>query len=284
MRRIGAGMRWGEGPRYRDGDLWLSDTQGSRLWTGWGPTWRAFDLDSPSNGLWFLPDGRLTGALMRDKRIGVWNGTGWDDYADLSAVALGPLGDMVGDDRGNLYVDDVGFRHFVDEPRPGHILLVRPDGTAETATDAVEFPNGMAFIDGGSTLLVAESLRKRLTAFTVTPSGRLEPAGTWADIRKAVGDEAFPDGIWADGDTVWVATIGASAVAAFRDGQLVESIDTSPRLPIACCVSARGDLIVTLADTSGLSLADAIAQRVVTTEAVVLREAGVGGNDGRPVS
>ena len=59
-------------------------------------------------------------------------------------------------------------------------------------------------------------------------------------------------------------------MAAFRDGRLVESIDTSPRLPIACCISDQGDLIVTLADTSGLALADAIAQKVVATEAVIL--------------
>jgi sugar lactone lactonase YvrE len=272
-RQIGTGMRWGEGPRYRDGNLWLSDTQGSRLWTGRGPTWRAFDLESPSNGLWFLPDGRLAGALMRDKRIGIWNGTGWDEHADLSAIAVGPLGDMVGDAHGNLYVDDVGFRHFIDDPKPGRILLVRPDGTAEIATDAVEFPNGMAFIDDGATLLVAESLRQRLTAFTVTPSGRLQSAGTWADVRQAVGAESFPDGIWAAGDVVWVATVGARTMAAFRDGELVERIDTSPRLPIACCASDPGDLIVTLADTSGRTLADAIAQRVVATEAVVLRSA-----------
>lgn len=269
-------MRWGEGPRYRDGDLWLSDTQACRLWTGWGPTWRALDLDTPSNGLWFLPDGRLAGALMNARRIGIWNGTGWDDYADLSAVALGPLGDMVGDAHGNLYVDDVGFRHLAEEPRPGRIILVRPGGTAEMATDAVEFPNGMALIDGGSTLLVAETLRQRLTAFTITSSGRLEPVGTWADLRAVVGIEAFPDGIWANGDTVWVATSGATAVAAFHDGQLVQTIDTSPRLPIACCVSDRGELIVTLADTLGLSLADAIAQQVVATEAVVLRRSDAG--------
>ena len=59
------------------------------------------------------------------------------------------------------------------------------------------------------------------------------------------------------------------SVAAFRDGQLVESIDTSRRLPIACCLSDQGDLTVTFADTSGLAPAGAIAQKVVATEAAV---------------
>src|SRR5690349_7501873 len=99
------GMRWGEGPRWHDGALWLSDTQGSKLWTDASGTWESTDLESPSNGLAFLPDGRLVAAMMREPRIGVWNGGSFDTYAELPT--RGPFGDMTVDAAGNLYVDDV---------------------------------------------------------------------------------------------------------------------------------------------------------------------------------
>lgn len=33
MTHYASGMTWGEGPRLHNGALWVSDTQGSKLWT-----------------------------------------------------------------------------------------------------------------------------------------------------------------------------------------------------------------------------------------------------------
>ena len=125
MSKYASGMVWGEGPRWRDGALWLSDTQGSRLWTDASGRWAPFDVKSVPNGLWFLPDGRLVGAMMHEQRIGVWTGADWETYADLSHLKPGPLGDLVGDRNGNLYVDDVAYSlHKGEQPRPGRLLFV----------------------------------------------------------------------------------------------------------------------------------------------------------------
>src|SRR4051812_43696332 len=144
-----SGLKWGEGPRWHDGALWVSDTQGSRLWTDATGTWSAFEPGAVSNGLWFLPDGRLVGAMMHEQRIGVWTGIRWDTYADLRPLSPGPLGDLVGDLSGNLYVDDVAFNAAAGEPpRPGRLLFVGSDKAIRVAAEDLQFPNGLAFIDG----------------------------------------------------------------------------------------------------------------------------------------
>ncbi|MFC0532354.1 SMP-30/gluconolactonase/LRE family protein [Phytohabitans kaempferiae] len=264
-------MRWGEGPRWHAGSLWLSDTQGGRLWTDASGEWTPSSADPVPNGLWFLPDGRLVGALMHDRRIGVWNGEGWTTYADLSGLVTGPLGDMIGDAQGNLYVDDVAFNAAAGEqPTPGRMILVRPDGTAAVAAEGVEFPNGMALLDDGRTLVVAETARQRLTAFAVGADGLLTDPRPYADVAALAGEAARPDGIWPATDGgVWVATTFGHSVVHLRDGELLAAIDTAPEFPIACCLDAGGSLLVTLADSGGAPLMAALARRTVTTRVVV---------------
>ncbi|MFC4049949.1 SMP-30/gluconolactonase/LRE family protein [Actinomadura syzygii] len=260
------GLTWGEGPRWHDGALWVSDTQGGRLWTDATGAWTATELSTPSNGLWFLPDGRLVGALMNEGRIGVWDGRDWETYADLGPLGAGPLGDLVGDALGNLYVDDVGFAAARGEAvRPGRLILVRADGTAEVAAEDVEFPNGMALLDGGRTLVVAETSRQCLTAFRVRDDATLHDRRRYADIADLAGPDARPDGIWPAAEGVWAATTTGQSVVRVVDGAAADRIDTAPHYPIACCTTDDGDLLVTLADTDGAPLMHALAHKAVST-------------------
>ncbi|MET9263073.1 SMP-30/gluconolactonase/LRE family protein [Amycolatopsis sp. NPDC004079] len=264
MKPYGTGMSWGEGPRWHQGALWLSDTQGSRLWTDHGGSWSATKLDSPSNGLWFMPDGRLVAAMMHEKRIGVWDGGQFATYADLSTVATGPLGDLVGDEQGNLYVDDVGFKPG-EPPRPGRLVRVAVDGSATVAAENLVFPNGLAFIDDGRTLIVAETAAQRLTAFTVGADGTLTDRRLYADLADLVGPHARPDGIWPGSEGIWVATTTGHAVVLVRDNTVRETIATGTAFPIACCSDGGKRLFVTLADTGGRPLFEALAAKAVQT-------------------
>jgi sugar lactone lactonase YvrE len=270
MTKYASGMMWGEGPRWRDGALWLSDTQGSRLWTDASGAWTPFETKSVSNGLWFLPDGRLVGAMMHEQRIGVWTGAGWDTYVDLSHLTPGPLGDLVGDRNGNLYVDDVAFSlHKGEQPRPGRLLFVGIDRASRVVADDINFPNGLTFLDDGKTLVAAETIAKRLTSCRVDERGDLHDRKLYADIAALVGEEAAPDGIWATQHGVWVATLGGHAIILVHDGELVRSIDTGEAFPIACCADGGSRLFVTIAHTAGLPLMDAIARKVVSADVVV---------------
>jgi sugar lactone lactonase YvrE len=269
MKVYASGMTFGEGPRWRDGALWMSDPQASKLWTDASGSWSAMPLESPSNGLWFLPDGRLVAAMMHDKRIGVWQNGRFETYADLTDIATGPLGDLTGDAAGNLYVDDVGYVYGRDEPRTGRVIFIGHDGSARVAAEEVEFPNGLALIDGGRTLVVAETWARRLTAFRVGDRGILHEPRVYADIAATVGAGAHPDGIWPTAEGVWVATLTGRAVVLFRESVVVRTLSTGDRLAVACCVDDRGSrLFVTLADTAGLTLGAAIAQKKLTSELV----------------
>jgi sugar lactone lactonase YvrE len=269
------GMVWGESPRWHNGALWLSDTQDSRLWTDDGGVWRSTTLDSPCNGLWFLPDDRLVGAMMHQRRVAEWDGTRWRDYADLTGLGAGPLGDVVGDAAGNLYVDDVGFDAVANQrPAPGRIVLVRPDRTVVVAADEVEFPNGLAIIEKGHTLIVAQTSAQRLTAFDIRTDGTLGRRRPYADLAELLGPQARPDGIWPAEDGVWVATTSGRAIARIGDGEVHEAISTAPLLPIACCLRQDGTLTATLADTGGISLLEAVRAKTVTTSAVLIDRVG----------
>jgi sugar lactone lactonase YvrE len=280
VKEYASGMIWGEGPRWHDGALWLSDTQGSRLWTDTSGTWQSISVDSPSNGLWFLPDGQLVGAMMHERRIGYWDGSGWQTYADLASLGVGPLGDMIGDASGNLYVDDVAFKsHAGEPPVPGRVILVRPDKSTEVVAEGLEFPNGLAFIDDGKTLLVVESSAQRLTAFDVLTDGRLGASHVYADVGALVGPGTRPDGIWPAANGIWVATLSGLAVVRVGESELLETVDTAPLHPIACCLREDGSLLVTVADTNGTPLMEALKTNSVTTSAILIESAHVADRD-----
>lgn len=266
------GLTWGEGPRWHDDALWASDTQGGGIWTDQDREWRFTPLSSQSNGLWFLPDGRLVGAVMRERRVGLWDGSDFGSYAELSDVVSGPLGDMVGDSEGGLYVDDVGFAaHLGESPKPGRIIYVSPDGVAKVAAEGVRFPNGLALIDEGRTLVVAETWEQRLVAYSVRPGGVLEDRRLYADLKVVAGAEARPDGICADpaGAGVWACTLTGHTVVHVTDDGVRQTIDVAPASPIACATDGKSRIFVTVADSGGLPVMQAVAAKSVSSRVEV---------------
>lgn len=261
------GLTWGEGPRWSGDALWVSDPQGGTLCSGVPGDWTVRDLSSQSNGLWFLRDGRLAGSIMRENRVGIWDGEAFGPYADLADIAVGPLGDMVGDAVGGLYVDDVGYAlHLAEEPVPGRIIYVDPHGSARVAAEGIEFPNGLALIDDGQTLVVAETWAQRLKAFSVGTDGTLSSPRVYANLADIIGPDARPDGICAAPQGgVWVATLTGHSVARVEGGELLELVETGAGFPIACCTDGASNLWVTVADGGGLPVLEAVANKTVTT-------------------
>jgi sugar lactone lactonase YvrE len=81
--------------------------------------------------------------------------------------------------------------------------LLRPDEPARLEADGIAFPNGMAITPDNSTLIVAESYGRKLTAFEIAADGSLSGGRTWADLGDGV-----PDGICIDADgAVWYADV-----------------------------------------------------------------------------
>jgi sugar lactone lactonase YvrE len=117
-----------------------------------------------------------------------------------------------------------------EAPRPGLVALVTPDGAVRQVADDVQFPNGMAVTPDGSTLIVAESYARRLTAFTIAADGGLGERRVWADL----GD-GTPDGICLDADgAVWYADVPNRRCVRVVEGGAVRQVVDVDRGCFAC--------------------------------------------------
>ncbi len=104
---------------------------------------------------------------------------------------------------------------------PGIIALVRADGRTLQVADGIAFPNGMAVTPDNSTLIVAESYGKRLTAFDIAADGSLRNRRIWADLGSGV-----PDGICLDAENaIWYADVPNKCCVRVREGgEVLETI------------------------------------------------------------
>jgi sugar lactone lactonase YvrE len=177
------GLAYVESPRWHDDRLWFAhwgtgeivavDLDGKSEVVGDGRAGLGWSID-------WLPDGRLliTGEELSRREP---DGT-VVRHADLSELSSYGWNEIVVDGRGNIYVNSINFDFMGGmEPGDGIIALVTPDGQARQVAGAIEFPNGMAVTPDNSTLIVAESFGRRLTAFDIADDGSLSNRRTWAD-------------------------------------------------------------------------------------------------------
>jgi sugar lactone lactonase YvrE len=230
------GIVFGESPRWHEGRVWFSD---------WGAH-QVIALD-PGGGhevvatvpsfpmcIDFLPDGRLLVVDSPRRRLLRREPDGsLVQHADLSEVSEKPWNDVVADDRGNAYVNTIGFDFPGGEFAPGLVVLVTPDGNVRPVADDLAFPNGMAISPDGGTLIVAESYGNRLTAYDISRGGELANRRVWADTP---GDH--PDGICMDADgAVWYADVGNRYCVRVREGGEVLATIGLDRGAFACALS-----------------------------------------------
>ena len=256
---------FGESPRWRDGRLWFSDWGAGRVWSiagdGSGPTVEA-EVASFPMCIDFLPDGRLLVVSSADRQVLRREPDGrLVRHADLAPVSRKPWNEIVVDSAGGAYVNSIGFEFPGEQPAPGIVVFVRPDGEVVPVADDLAFPNGMALTDDGGTLLVAESYAERLTAYDVAADGQLSGRRVWA---ATPGDH--PDGICVDASgAVWYADVGHRHCVQVREGgEVLASVDLD-RGAFACALS-RGDdpqLFVVAQDWGGPNAVGGASGRVV---------------------
>jgi sugar lactone lactonase YvrE len=233
VRTLTTGLVLGESPRWHDGRLWFADWGAQEL--------LAIDLSgtrevmlkmasSPFSIDW-LPDGRLLVVFARDGRLLRREPDGrLATHADLSRLSHQPWNEIVVDGRGNAYVNNIGFDFPGGQFAPGIIAVVSPDGSARQVADGVAFPNGMVVTPDNSTLILAESYGKKLTAFDIAADGSLSNKRTWADLR-----DGTPDGICLDADgAIWYAGVPNKRCARVREGGRVLQTINLDRGCFAC--------------------------------------------------
>jgi sugar lactone lactonase YvrE len=251
----------GESPRWHEDRLWFAhwgageivavDLDGNHEVVGEGPQGLGWSID-------WLPDGRLlvTGQeLMRREPDG-----SMVRHADLRVVADHGWNEIVVDGRGNVYVNGAGFRFGQEEPVPGIIALVAPDGSARQVADEIAFPNGMVVTPDNSTLIISESFARTLTAFDISEDGSLTNRRVWAD---GVG----PDGICIDADgAIWAPGEADGRPACLRVAEGGEVLDTV-YLEHFCfaCTLGDGTLYMLTADWHMAESFDANLDRLLSS-------------------
>ena len=242
------GLGFPESTRWRDGRIWLCNW-GSGEVLAMTPDGKAevvarlaprtlpFSIDWLPDGRLLVVDGPRRLLLRRQGHQGPI-----EVVADLSELGPAPLNELVVDGAGNAYVNGSS----------GLVVLVRPDGTVQQVADGLRFPNGMALVDDGRTLVVADSHAQELVGYDVRRDGTLSGRRVWAKVEHA------PDGICADADgAIWAASVPGQGCVRVREGGEVLDAITVDRGCFACMLGGEDGrtLFIAAAEWRGMEAA-----------------------------
>ncbi len=202
------GLKFTESPRWREGKWWFLDIHDQRIKTVGqdGSLETALELPFKPNALGFRRDGQLIFSDALQRKVYRWDGQQLHLLADLSAFTVFCLSDGIVDAHDRMYVGDIGYNFWDPSQSPVDtcvITCVTRDGRARVVAEGLHFPNGMAVTPDGQTLIVAETMGRRLTAFDILEDGSLIRRRVFAQLPEDV----HPDGIALDAEgAVWVAS------------------------------------------------------------------------------
>jgi sugar lactone lactonase YvrE len=261
---------FGEGPRWNNGHLYFSDFYANSVFkiSEDKKIETVLTLDDQPSGIGWLTNGDMLVVAMKERKIMRYQKSGIDIYADISNYATFLANDMVVGPSDYLWVGNFGFDldSFIEEkglnalvsppgPPKAHLIRVGPDRQAAIGAENLDFPNGCAITPDNKTLIVAETLGLRLTAFDIDSEFNLVNKRTWADLRDHL---CVPDGICLDeSGCVWVANaIGNECIRVEEGGNVIEKVKSD--LPCFACMlgGENGDtLFIMSAPTSIAKLA-----------------------------
>ncbi|VVJ19717.1 Gluconolactonase (EC [Amycolatopsis camponoti] len=236
------GIAFGESPRWHDGRLWFADWLAHEIVavTPAGQREVVFRADFPTMPMCFdFLDGQPLVVSSSDGLLLRLTESGPVTHAELGGSGYNEI--VVARD-GGCYVNGGGFDLMAGEEfRPGLVLHVSAAGEVREVADGIAFGNGMALTPDGSTLIVAESYAKRLTAFSVRPDGSLTGRRVWADLGDGV-----PDGIALDASgAVWVSDVPNRSCTRVQEGGRVLERLTFGHGCFACALSDDTLFVVT---------------------------------------
>lgn len=243
-----------EGPAFNQhGALWCVEWKGGDLIRyngdstvridseGGGPTGLAFDwknrgwlCDPVKNEL------RIMSPSESELKVEAATFQG-EPLAEPNDLAFGPKGNLV-------------FTCPGENPHEttGYVCCRRPDGTLTKVGDELQFPNGLAFLNEGQELVVAETEAERLM------KGQWDPEqATWKDPKPfADVGPGGPDGMALSADgSLLVAVYGSGFIKEITPtGEIAERHEAPGSNPTNAAFDPAGELglVVTEAETGTL--------------------------------
>jgi sugar lactone lactonase YvrE len=265
------GLGFPESTRWHEGRAWLCnwgagevlavDREGrAEVIARVAPPTIPFSVD-------WLPDGRLLVVDGPQRRLLVQEPDGsLELHADLIGFGEAPFNELVVDDRGNAFVNGGA----------GLVVYVDPERGVREVASGFQWPNGMALIDDGRTLVVADSHARQLIAFDAV-DGTLSNRRVWAELEHA------PDGICADADgAVWSASVPGQYCVRVREGGGV--LDTVPvdRGCFACMLGGDDGRTLFIAAAQWRGMEAAMSEGPGTTGQLLAAPAQPAPHAGRP--
>lgn len=239
-----------EGPRWHEGRLWFSDAHAGRVLSVDEAGDHRVEAVMPGScsGLGWRPDGTLLVLLTQARKLVAVIDEQIVEVADLTALAPGSGTEMITDLSGRAYIGNTGFDFRANEPpRPADLIAVDLGGHVSIAASGLEFPNGTVITADGKTLIIAETMGKRVTAFDIAADGSLSNRRLFANL----GD-VMPDGMCLDAEgAIWVASPNTCQVLRVREGgEIVERVSTGERGAYACMLGGADRKILYIASGS----------------------------------
>jgi len=256
---IHGGLSFAEAPRWQRGRLWYSDFYRHGVYSlapdGSDERFELEVLSQPS-GLGWHANGDLLVVSMTDQRVLRYDGTNVTVFAELADHSVFWCNDMLVSPAGYCYVGNFGFdldeylgrlgRDFDPAMTPTTTLVVLdPDGRIVQTIDAMAFPNGVEVTSDVSTLIVAETMASRLSAFDVASDGTLTNRRVWTAVEGS-----RPDGLCIDDEgAVWFADAMTTHCVRVREGGRIDAVVTTSQPAFACALGGddRRTLFVTCA-------------------------------------
>jgi sugar lactone lactonase YvrE len=241
------GLGFPESTRWHDGRVWICNwgagevlafsVDGTReLVATVAPRTLPFSID-------WLPSGELV-VIDGPRRQLLKQGTdgALELLVDLSGLSQAPFNELVIGAEGHIYVNGGN----------GSIVCVQPELGAREVADGFKWPNGMALLDDGRTLVVADSHANQLIGFDIEDDGTLSGRRVWAELEHA------PDGICADGEgAIWVATVpGQQCLRVAEGGEVLDAVPAD-RGCFACMLGGEDGrtLFIAAAEWRGMEVA-----------------------------
>jgi sugar lactone lactonase YvrE len=222
-------MKFTETPRWRDGRWWFLDTHGQAIRTVdlQGRLETQLELAFKPNGFGFRRDDSVMVGDALGRKIHRWDGQTLTHVADVSGMTVFCLSDGIVDRHDRMHVGDIGYNFCDPANQPVHtcvITCIEADGSARVVADGLSFPNGMVITPDGRTLIVAETMGHRLTAFDIGADGALANRRVYAQLA----DDVSPDGIALDAEGgVWIANPEGryAAMRVLEGGEIGEAVE-----------------------------------------------------------
>jgi sugar lactone lactonase YvrE len=190
----------------------------------------------------------------REKKLLKWSDGVLRQFADLNNIPCTLINDLICTENGDIFVGTIRLPAGVTsllEAIENPLAYVDPAGDASIADEHVGFANGMVITPNGETLIVADSMKSCLHAYTLGSDGALSDHRIFADIPNST-----PDGICLDGENgVWVTTHN-HVYRVVEGGQITDEIDMGSTDATACMLGGEElrTLLITASDSHDRSV------------------------------